>query len=290
MNTPKTQDEHTIHALNIHGTFFERKCIELISQTEKWEVITSNFPVEYPPPNGPMRGKESSLDIWARKSIAPDIYVDILVECKKANPAFVNWVFFPKNNATSKNNLGFFSIENKTANGIKSINAHIQQGNTTLKIVKDAREVRGSYKDYKEKNLTKTGNEAIDTASYQITLATMAIQAKETGIIDKIHRMSMPSPWSKKTYIPMIVTTANLLIINYSPKNIDEGNGEISLDKASLVEVDQLIYEYPTPVHLQHTPLISNHFDKNRMDEFSRTHIIIVNSKKLVKFLNENLD
>jgi hypothetical protein len=287
MNSPKTQDEHIIHALNIHGTFFERKCIDLISQTEKWEVITSNFPVEYPPPNGPMRGKESSLDIWARKSLNLDAYVDILVECKKANPEFVNWVFFPKGETSSLNNFRLFSIQEEMDKERKTINGMLQPGSTRLTITTEAREVRGDYKRHISGNLTKTSNAAINDASYQVTLASMAIQSKELKIMKSIFN---PSPWKRKTYVPMIVTTANLFTINYSPENIDEGNGEISLDKASLVEVDQLIYEYPTPVHLQHTPLKSNHFDINRMDDFSRTHIIIVNSKKLVKFLNENLD
>src|SRR5438067_1186455 len=76
-----TQDEWTIHALNIHGVFFERRCESLVADTPGWKVLATNYPVEFPPPNGPWRGKESSLDIWARRDSEPSWVVDTLIEC-----------------------------------------------------------------------------------------------------------------------------------------------------------------------------------------------------------------
>ena len=92
---PNTQDEWTLHALNIHGVFFKRACVNLIGSATNWRVISTNYPVEFPPPNGPWRGKESSLDIWARRENETHV-VDALIECKKANPEFVNWIFFER--------------------------------------------------------------------------------------------------------------------------------------------------------------------------------------------------
>jgi hypothetical protein len=92
---PKTQEEWTLHALNIHGIFFERLCQRLISESEGWTVRTTNYPVEFPPPNGPIRGKESALDIRAERDW-PEHRITILIECKKNNTEFVNWIFFKK--------------------------------------------------------------------------------------------------------------------------------------------------------------------------------------------------
>ena len=63
MSTPSTEQEWIIHSINIHGVFFERSCQEIIAKNGLWKVKAVNFPVEYPPPSGPLRGKESALDI-----------------------------------------------------------------------------------------------------------------------------------------------------------------------------------------------------------------------------------
>jgi hypothetical protein len=97
---PSNQDEWTVHALNIHGVFFERRCVEAVAGVSDWQVVSTNYPVEYPPPNGPWRGKESSLDIRARKLLPDSQILDIQIECKKANPEFVNWIFFPKRSSS----------------------------------------------------------------------------------------------------------------------------------------------------------------------------------------------
>ena len=54
---PTSQEDWTVHALNIHGVFFERRCAEVVASVPDWKVVSTNYPVEYPPPNGPWRGK-----------------------------------------------------------------------------------------------------------------------------------------------------------------------------------------------------------------------------------------
>jgi hypothetical protein len=46
--TPKTDDEWTIHALNIHGLFFERWCQQVIREQAGWKLKAINYPVEFP--------------------------------------------------------------------------------------------------------------------------------------------------------------------------------------------------------------------------------------------------
>src|SRR4051794_19913157 len=92
---PATEDEWIIHSINIHGVFFERWCQKKISATFPWRVKSTNYPVEYPPPNGPLRGKESALDIRAEIQLG-DLLLTLTIECKKNNPDFVKWIFFLK--------------------------------------------------------------------------------------------------------------------------------------------------------------------------------------------------
>jgi hypothetical protein len=92
---PKTQDDWTIHAINIHGFFFERWCQQAILDAEGWALKTTNYPVEYPPAYEHTRSQESTLDIRAEKDFG-DNRITLLIECKKNNPEFINWVFFSK--------------------------------------------------------------------------------------------------------------------------------------------------------------------------------------------------
>ena len=143
-----SQDQATIHALNIHGIFFERRCATAVGDTPGWKTLATNYPVEFPPPNGPWRGKESSLDIWARKNTDSSFVIDALIECKKANPEFINWVFFPKHDLTQQTAFRFANVttaSNSDGSGQWSIQTQLQTGTTTIGIASDAREVRGDY-------------------------------------------------------------------------------------------------------------------------------------------------
>ena len=67
--TPQTQHDWTVHSINIHGIFFERWCQHVVTEADGWNLDAVNYPVEFPPPNGPWRGKESTLDIRASREI-----------------------------------------------------------------------------------------------------------------------------------------------------------------------------------------------------------------------------
>ena len=94
-DNPQSNHDWTIHSINIHGVFFERWCQRVVSEAPGWSLDSTNYPVEFPPPNGPIRGKESTLDIRASRRDA-DLAMVLLIECKKNNPEFVNWIFFRK--------------------------------------------------------------------------------------------------------------------------------------------------------------------------------------------------
>lgn len=93
--TLQTEHDWTVHSINIHGLFFERWCQQAVAEAEGRTLDAANYPVEFPPPNGPWRGRESALDIRASRGES-DNRLCLLIECKKSNQEFVHWVFFPK--------------------------------------------------------------------------------------------------------------------------------------------------------------------------------------------------
>jgi len=56
----KSNSDWTIHSLNIQGTFFERWC-QNTAKKSNWNVVSTNYPVEFPPHNGPLIGEQSTF-------------------------------------------------------------------------------------------------------------------------------------------------------------------------------------------------------------------------------------
>jgi hypothetical protein len=291
-HSPTTQEDWTIHALNIHGVFFERRCANVVAETPGWKVLTTNYPVEYPPPNGPFRGKESSLDIWARRDNDPSAVVDVLIECKKANPDFVNWVFFPKHESSTS--TPFCYVKSNNTQNIESFpkwkpETVIQTGATTLSKTNDAREVRGDYLKHQGNNKTKTSNAAIQEAAYQVALAYRAIVQEEQNLLEKACMSSEhpEPPLLSKSYLPVIVTTANLYEVEFLPNSTSLVSGEIEFANTTLKPVQSALYEYALPKHLQFYPQNPLKTLKGSdSDTFSRMHILVVHSETLSELLS----
>lgn len=290
--SPNTQDEWTIHALNIHGVFFERACVNLIGNASNWHVISTNYPVEFPPPNGPLRGKESSLDIWTRREDESHV-VDVFIECKKANPDFVNWIFFKRIATPDPSQPGIVQIDvvqSEGANPSWSTSTMITDISTSISVATDAREVRGDYVNYKKNKKTKTSNASIQDAAYQVALASRALISEESRLLKYAQKLSEQTapPWRRKFYVPVICTTAQLYIAEFVPDAVNPKSGEIDLDQATLSPTSNILYEFPLPKHLQLEPtdqLIGHYSGKS--DAFTRMYIFVVQSESLVEFLDD---
>lgn len=292
---PVSQDEWTVHSLNIHGVFFERKCASVVATVPNWRVVSTNYPVEIQGRVTGGKGGESSLDVWARRDDSDGFVLDALLECKKANPDFVNWVFFPKISGTP--NPGYRhtrTITKSEAEAQSNLNwTHqvvVQTGTTSEFISNDSREVRGDYVRHLRGDKTKTSNASIQEAAYQIAIAQRAIVQRDSVLLAAAQKSSgtLTPPWRAKAYSPIIVTTANLYRVNFDIQDVNIETGEINNRSATLSPVNSLIYEYPLPNILQHTPVDSMiGLDDTNLDLFSRMDIIVVRSVHLKKLLGE---
>lgn len=288
---PASQDDWTVYALNIHGVFFERRCAEEVAAVPEWQVVSTNYPVEYPPPNGPWRGKESSLDVRARKLLADNQIFDIQIECKKANPEFVNWVFFPKRGNSTSAPFRTMTSTNElpdSGTGSWSTKAFMQSGTTAMPVATECREVRGDYLSQKGSNKTKTSNASIQEACYQVALANRAIVHEDGELLNRARASGQHAtpPWSRKTYIPFIVTTARLFKASFAASDVSLSSGEIPLTAVTLEPVTSVLYEYPLPKHLQHAPADPlPALSGVEIESFTRMDVVVVQVESLGKFL-----
>lgn len=291
-STPVTEHEWTVHSINIHGLFFERWCQQTVSEAKGWRLDSVNYPVEFPPPNGPIRGKESALDI--RASSGPmDVQHCLLIECKKNNPEFVNWLFFKKPVGRGEDGFIISRISNRPHEGGREgwdTSSSAIRGDFGLLVCDEAREVRGDYAAIKNAGTkTKTSNAAIQEAAYQVALARQAVMMEDAHVCDTIGRCGpFPAtlPWRDRIYLATIVTTAHLWLCEFDAHEVTPKNGEIPFAKVNISAQQCLAFEYPLPRHLQLSPLkLPEVYTGGRDDLFTRFHIIVVHSEYLPQFL-----
>ncbi len=280
---PTSEHDWTVHAINIHGVFFERWCQKVVSETPGWSLDSTNYPVEFPPPNGPIRGKESTLDIRASSREGDSVTV-LPVECKKNNPDFINWIFFKKFRPP-RDLFNISQVENTprdppTVGWSTSSSIRTVQAVSSLPLGDEGRETRGTYSAYSAKDKTKTSNAAIQDAAYQVALATQAIAQEDSSVSERLGmRGTIPMPWRIKVYLPTIVTTAKLFVCDFDPGNVDPASGEVPFGKTTLTEVPQLIFEYTLPRHLQFGPAeLGQAYGEGLVDMFTRMHVMVIQS------------
>ncbi len=263
--TPNTDEEFTVQALTIHGAFFERKCQDIITQAKNWTLRGINYPVEH-------QGKASNLDIWAeKKEAAARLFFPI--ECKKNNPEFIDWVFFPR--------------------PAHSIRLRMKYD---LVVADEARETKGNYQLIKKsQDRTKTSNAAITDAATQIALAAQSILQQEHQIVQKLSSAILQSqsggfsPYAALLCFPTIVTTANLYTCEFQDEDIDLATGEIPWNKARLIECPYLLFNYALPVALQPSPVVTDITYESYWEAAkiaARMPIFVVQSKALPTFLD----
>lgn len=289
---PTTDDEWSIHALNIHGLFFERWCQQTIRDTPGLIVTSTNYQVEFPPPKNGVRGRESALGIRAERHDGHK-HLTLIIECKKNNPEFVNWVFFPSLSPKHSNRMSVPIIVNKslpdTPVGWEVKTDLTRMHLDGLQYADEARETKGAGQGTpNDKSKTETSN-AVTEAAYQVTLATQAIfweEVESSSRRGKEASSTTQMSWNMQVLLPVIVTSAHLFTCDFDPKEVDAGSGEIPYDKAKLVEHPYLVFTYPLPRHLQYvSEEAANNLPPSQLEHYTRLQIMVVYSGKLKEFL-----
>lgn len=311
--------ERMTHALNVEGIFFQSKCAKEVEKAG-FELRFMEYPVSYPKNKPIEKTVESTLDIFAEKIANPHFdskkwAINLLIECKKANPKFKDWVFFKKIkthlgtdelllNATMLKNIKrgkhwkinfdkivtkepFQYFEQNYISVPPDIKNPIRQ---SLDICYDGRELKG---DYEKKNAWKSSTERIQSACMQISIALRSFMFETFQYQFKLFFEKM-DPDDINYYIPIIITTANLFTVDYKIKDIDLGKGEIEESKPKFDSVPWLVYEYPLESYLQLKTEGLWDYHLSDREKTRKLHIFIVNSKALLKFLSlitpENLE
>ncbi len=286
---PQTDTEWTIHALNIQGTFFERRCQDVVRNATGWKIQDSNYPVEF-------RGKASNLDIWAERDLKDLGRLVLPIECKKNNPDFIDWIFFPHPAHRSPYSLvQMLQVKNNFAGNSWTTHREFRQLDHGLTIADEARETKGRYQNKdgpEKKDQTRTSTTAITDAASQIALATQALIVQEYRVLEERKQINQKqntsalAPYNQLFFFPTIVTTANIFTCQFKDGDVDLMRGEIPFSKGMLTQWPYLMFDYSIPSALQSSPEdMGLDYTREVLERQARMSIFIVQSAFFPSFL-----
>jgi len=287
MTDNRSLSDWIVHSINIHGAFFEAWCRDVVSRAPGWSVTHYNYPVEWPRFKDGQRGQESSADLiaeWRQQLFR----LSFVIECKKNNPDFTEWVFFPKRGIYTSTPSRVYQLKLQVdAAGRVSIGEKALGPFPWMSVVaEDGRETRADYLAYRKNDKTRTSNAAITDAARQVALAYRAIGDEVAeDAVRGVTPEEVPFHERDHVVVPIIVTTARLHVCEFSPADVDPRSGELPLDKAKLREVTHLRYEYALPPALQWQTSPSAKNERDWREGTIRQWIAVINSRYFEAFL-----
>jgi hypothetical protein len=283
---PKTQEDWMLHAINIHGAFFEAWCRHIVESTVGCTLSYHNYPVEWPERTAQMRGDETELDIRADVREG-DALITLLIECKKNNPELTEWVFFPKRQVRDDEPSQVYALNTvPDAASHWSVTPRFERFRWASPVAEDGRETRGNYLDLKnEARKTRTSNDAISSAARQVCTAYRAITHQESSSAQNrlpvLEGPALLTHYRWQRFVPIIVTTANLHLCEFDAADVSPITGELPWEQARLRKVNHLRYDYPLPPALQWEQLPGDKpymADPSWREPYVRQRVIVVNA------------
>ena len=281
MNTELS--ELLFNALNEQGYLFQEACEHALKKNEEatgWEVKASEYPVS-------LEGQDTKVDIVLRSKIpsSPELYA--LVECKRADPSYVYWLFgapgLPCGEALCST-LGFECRETRSDRPYQASRLLTQLHFKVLTY-----EAKSWLEARKGSGKRGSTPQNIENAFGQV-LKGVAGFAQE-----QLDQRRKSCTLFKTFFIPIVVTTASLYVAYYELRNIDLSMGKISKDKVLFGPQGQpaeeepwVLVDYGVGENVAPKPIPESYHgvDPTELQKHKIRSIFVVNSKSLVDFFS----
>lgn len=216
---------------------------------------------------------------------------NLCIECKKLDPNYADWVFFDVKRKTSMNLItktitsqGFVTMLKVPPYRGRGNEIFIQLNKLNWDPFK--RQISESSLGVSNKKLSKeifqTKKSLIDNASRQIIKGTFG-----KILTDVQHQILSGDGYSHSinVYVPIIVTTANLLICENNIEDIDSETG-LTTKEPTYTKTDSIIYRCPNPksVRFPHTDYTA--LDMDTRKAVSKWDVMIFTPKGFADFLD----
>jgi len=296
VDASQKKNDFLTRSIEQQGLFFHQRCKIEINNNKIWKVAA----VEHPYYLGEKGGR---IDLVAIKyqeisfeSTSNRIF--LVIECKRANPDFKTWVFFPEYSLKGGESPMTFSRvlrHNDTVDMDSKVVWYdrINYNEKSIDYCYDALEVRldsDNGKSIVPKRVGKqknTTNDEITKASNQATSGTLGFAIEERKFLKTAGR-EMRKKHQATLFIPVIVTTAALKVCDFEPQNVDISTGTLKTKGAQYRDVKWLIHQAPLEPGVPHTTFAEPGYIKpeNRQIGFSKEQIFVVQSESFKDFMD----
>jgi hypothetical protein len=271
--------ERAVRALEEHGYLFQQRCLaDIKTLASDYHFESEEYPVSI--------GQENTvIDFIFSAGSRPTF---LILECKRANPDYVTWLFSrpmaspderPKFLATR------LDLNDQHPNAVWLETAEIDLLSTgasvTVGLELSGRETRQS-----KASRSSTSKAIFDACQQALTgVGGLALEHKKSVAKQGYYR--------RYHYVPIVVTTANLVLTEFRLSGIDIKTGGLSLEKAQTKSVDWVVFDFPVREGLQVTvpdqdlSYISCGPSEEHRRRFKVKSVAIVKGVDIVPFLKQ---
>lgn len=270
--------ELLFNALNEQGYLFQEACAHVLRKDERttgWEVRACEYPVS-------LQGQDTKIDIVLASG---SLYA--LVECKRADPSYVYWVFGaagPPCGDALCSTLGLECRETWSDRPYK-VNHIVEQ--LHFGIVTDRAISWLEAKRASDRRASTPQN--IENAFGQV------LKGVGGFALEHLAQRRKSAQVFKTRFVPVVITTASLFVANYEPKDIDLSTGKIGKDKILFgpngqpaEEVEWVLVDYGVGENVAQKPIPENYHavDPAELQKHKVRSIFVVNSKSIIPFFS----
>ena len=276
--------EVLFNALNEQGYLFQEACEQVLKNNEGatgWEVRASEYPVC-------LQGRDTKVDIvlHSKTSSSPELYA--LVECKRADPSYIYWLFGAPGLPFGDALCSTFGLECR-----ETMSDQPYQVNRLLTRLHFEVSTYGAVNRLE----AKRGSAGRTSTPQNIENAFGQVLRGVGGFAqEQLDQRCKSRALFKTFFVPVVVTTASLYVAYYEPRDIDLATGKISKDKVLFgpksqpaEEVPWVLVDYGAGDNVAPKPIPDNYHgvDPAELQKHKMRSIFVVNSKSLVAFFSK---
>lgn len=258
------------NGLNEQGYLFQEKCCQILQTVRHtgWTVTRSDHPVS-------LKDQETKIDIVLQRN-TPERYA--VVECKRADPEYVHWVFGAPGSLVGEADCFLTTIEGWDSGPVKGLepSASVSWNQVSVRTYR-AQNWTEVKKDPKRKVST---SQNIENAFRQVLTGV-------GGLTQELLSEYRPGT-SPLALIPVVITTASLFVAHYDIHDVDITTGTIAKEKVLFgpkgqdpEEVEWVLVDYSVGETLTPEAILEGSEQRS---------IFVVNADHIQAFFSELMD
>lgn len=269
-------------ALNEQGYLFQEACLNELRQHEsntQWKVKAYEYGIS-------LGEQDTKADIVLHSTGSSNSELYALVECKRADPSFVYWMFAIDERDIGPRQAGCWTLGLQCHSVSQHLPYQVEPRVMPLKFGFDTfsafhcMEVKKGEADLDKRT---SDPQTIESAFTQVLRGVGGLAQEQLKQRAKVRKVFTTY------FIPVVVTTAALYAARYQLSDIDLSTGKISRDSVHSEEWPWMLVHYGVGDNLGGNPIPEEYkgVDITELDKYKTRSIFVVNSRSLIQFFSE---